>query len=561
MKTFTVHFIRLLFGIALFAPAGFHPALLWAQPPQYVGELKPIWRTQPVIGRWLSSGQGLIRPPAYLFDTSFPYNKRPYEKEVLFADHLIVVRLLGGWNTDKLRGELNGSKAADLIYRDNDGKIGYRWNLLFDRLDPYISNGYTDLTLVLDNIPWDLPASPVMGKYGQTAPPADMLVWQEFMQTLATQLVDKYGENIAAKFRFRLGTECDDLKRFSGDQEQYTQMYVATLKGIRKVLPDSQIGPCNHAGGKSKTARNNIDFSTFYSDVALLMGTGENIVNFFPVSTYYIQRIQGGNLEYSRLRKTRNINDRFWKKISADAPVDEMPSREIHETGLLVHSSVGSKAELGVRGAVRYLKTLIDMYQIGVSRVAHWRTLDKVGGNPLQLVLSGRGWVLSILEHLAGGNLYVYDDEQIGDVSVIRYLLVKEDVSYLIVSTFGDDLSVHSLSTDVPTYLLHQHDKYSFSEVSLTLNNSICSIIKADLAEARALKPGFAGELSPCIELDKMMTPSGSSVFSQNWDRYQKLIVESLTLKDTSNMVTQVDNQLRYNLNMPVPAVHVLQMR
>ena len=61
------------------------------------GTLAPIWRNEPVIGIWLSGGQGLIEVPDYLDGTDFPYARRPYPREVPFADRLTVVRLLGGW--------------------------------------------------------------------------------------------------------------------------------------------------------------------------------------------------------------------------------------------------------------------------------------------------------------------------------------------------------------------------------------------------------------------------------------------------------------------------------
>lgn len=538
-----------------------HSALLWAQPPQYLGEVKPIWRMEPVIGRWLSGGQGLVRPPVFLSETSFPYTKRPFEQEVLFADRLLVVRLLGGWNTDEHVGELNGSKAADVAYRDDSGNIRYRWNLMFNRLEPYILNGYTDLTLVLDNIPWDFPTRPEMGKYGQTSPPSSMQEWQSFTQALAEQLVARYGEDTASRFRFRLGTECEATKRFSGNQAQYTQLYVSTLKGIRSVLPHSQIGPCNHSGGKDNMAGNNIDFSRFYADVAQEIGSDYKIADFFPVSTYYVQKKRERFIKASRVRNAKGLNERYWKKVMAGIPIGDTPAREVHEAGLLVNTSAGTKGEQGVLGAAWYLKTLVDMQKIGVSGVAHWRVLDKVGGQTQHSVLTGTGWVLSVLEHLVGGQLYVYEDETRGDVNIMRLLVVKEEASYLIVSTLGGGREVQSLLTSVPLNLLHQKDTYRFMGVMLKPKNSICNIIKADLAEAGALKPDFVGDLSPCIDLDLMMTHRGKNVLNQNWEHYEDLMIKSLTLMDASTQATQGDNQIQFKLYMPVPAIQVIQIR
>ena len=116
---------------------------IFAEATNYTshGVLQSFWRNQPVIGRWLSQGQGLMKIPDYLQNTSFPYKLRPYKKEVPFADSLTTVRLLGGWDYSKKRGELHGQQNADLVFMEN-GKLYYRWDFLKKRLDPYLMAGY-----------------------------------------------------------------------------------------------------------------------------------------------------------------------------------------------------------------------------------------------------------------------------------------------------------------------------------------------------------------------------------------------------------------------------------
>jgi len=62
-----------------------------------LGELDAFWRNQPVLGPRLQEGMYMYEVPDYLSDSDFPYKRRPYDKEVLWADRLSVVRLLGGY--------------------------------------------------------------------------------------------------------------------------------------------------------------------------------------------------------------------------------------------------------------------------------------------------------------------------------------------------------------------------------------------------------------------------------------------------------------------------------
>ena len=531
---------------------------LWAQPPEYLGELTPIWRSQPVIGRWLSGGQGLVTIPEYLLDSSFPYQKRPYAKEVPFADHLLIVRLLGGWNTNLSIGEMSGSKDADVAYRDETGKIRYRWNLLFGRLDPYINMGYSDLTLVLDNIPWDFPVEPSTGKYGQTAPPGNMAEWRQFMRELAEQLVSKYGKKTASRFRFRLGTECQHINRFDGSQEQYTKLYIATLESVRSVLPDSKIGPCNHGGGKGNTARNNIDFALFYQDVERQLVSNLGIVDFFPISNYYIKEAAGSHIK--RMLRRKEVNKWYWDIVTEEIAADAVPAREVHESGLIVKSNSGTLGGGGAEGAAWYLKTLIEMYQLGVSRVAHWPALDRLNKKGGHLVLTDQGWVLSVLEHLVGGSMYLYADEEYGTYTIDKLLVQKENAVYLIVSMSGNRSVETDVSVTVPEHLLPDRDEYNIKGVALTRRNSICTIIKEDLVNKDALREGYKGEYSPCANIRKMMKRSGLRIVNDNWDKYQQHMVQSLTLWDASELAREDQGGLIFTTKMEAPSIQVFKV-
>lgn len=148
METSAVSLAVILALAALWLPAdGF------AQQPVPIGQMTAFWRHRPVVDRWLKGRLGLQKIPDYLCDPSlsFPYRRKLQPEEIPFADHLTVVRLLGGWSPKWNTGEAaqTPAKDCDLAYRGPDGKIRYRWELLGPRLDHYVQNGY-ELTIVLD---------------------------------------------------------------------------------------------------------------------------------------------------------------------------------------------------------------------------------------------------------------------------------------------------------------------------------------------------------------------------------------------------------------------------
>ena len=87
-----------------------------------LGTLDGWWRYTTLQGTLLKSAAQFQTVPAYLTDPalSFPYQRRvnpstgePYAKEMLFADGLYLVRLIGGWGPDA-GGEASDYRAISL---------------------------------------------------------------------------------------------------------------------------------------------------------------------------------------------------------------------------------------------------------------------------------------------------------------------------------------------------------------------------------------------------------------------------------------------------------------
>jgi hypothetical protein len=135
---------------------------VFANDAKPLGEMDGFCRYTAVLGLMLADGHRLRTIPAWMSETDFPYVKKPYNREIPFADGLTVVRLLGGWEGKNLPADRRNDP-NDLVFRDEAGAPHYRWGLLKARLDPFVHAGCTNLTLVMDNVPWCLPKTPKKG--------------------------------------------------------------------------------------------------------------------------------------------------------------------------------------------------------------------------------------------------------------------------------------------------------------------------------------------------------------------------------------------------------------
>ena len=61
----------------------------------------------------------------------------------------------------------------DIAYRTTDGGVGYRWELLWSRLDPLV-NSSLNLIVVLDNVDYVFVTNSSGGKYGQSMAPDNL---------------------------------------------------------------------------------------------------------------------------------------------------------------------------------------------------------------------------------------------------------------------------------------------------------------------------------------------------------------------------------------------------
>ena len=426
-----------------------------------LGKMTKFYRNQPIRSEALSSG-GLDRGgeltevPSYLLSKKidFPYKKRGnLKKEMLFADHFTVVRLLGGINDKNILLDNEKNHKLDLIYRDEHGKMQYRWELL-ERLRPFVEIYGREFTLVLDNMPWDLPKEPTLDVYGQVNPPADYNVWREFIEAFAQELIRRFGFETVNAWRFRLATE----GRINLDTEGFCRHYDITTGIIKKALPGAKFTPYNMC--RLHEAEH---FHINYYEVAKHCSSGKNYftsqtgspLDFTCVSLYSFPNLDDkGKINpwtVSPLERTIKDYHDFWKRIADIAPAYNDIPREIQELGILNNEYGFYSAEQGARRAAWLFQLLFNMKQYNnIARSWHWYITDVIDvpnkkPEKQHRILMANGWLFSILEYTNGSDMYVLDmdvpknNDQNMLFKAVGFIRAENGSSFIIISAFNND--------------------------------------------------------------------------------------------------------------------------
>ena len=564
-----------------------------AVAPKPLGELTRFWRYRPVVDRWLVNRLGFATVPAYLSDPalSFPYRCRPAAEEIPFADHVTVVRLLGGWSPAWKNGERTAEtpiEAYDLAYRDAEGAIRYRWHLLGPRLDPYAEAGY-GLTIVLDNTPWCFPEEPDGRAMGQAAPPADFGEWGTFVQALCEQLVTRYGFEKANGWRFRMGTECQGTERFSGTQEQFHRLYDTSASAVRRVLPGAAFGPFNLAG---EADEGNVRFYQLAAHRAGAWSPASDSAgpafDFAPVSIYTAPSVHGGRLRTTDPEFKAGLKVAVWEGVAERFAQLGPFSREVHEFGILRNEFRVGGGEPGARGAAWTFHMMASLLKGGLDRMWHWTVMETVNVRERHKLLMGTGWLLSILEHAAGGDVYALEPEfetcaREGEMSpdlqaiaeferprsletpgaqfVKSLAVVHPERTFLITSVYNEDRFVTrplEIRLTPPADLLPETGPYRVRQTALTRRGSVYYRIRQDLQSAGRLTEEIAAVPGLLSRVKAMGGRAAWETVDEHWNRYETVIRDSLTLKPYGGTVERDRETVGFRFRAGTPSVTVL---
>jgi len=537
-----------------------------ASAPVPLGTLEPFWRYSAALGPFHEKGQQLVVVPDFMSRGDFPYRKRPFAKEAMFADHLSIVRLLGGFNDGDDQSAANSTlHARDLAWRDADGTIRFRMELLRPRLQPYLDCGYSNLTLVLDNVPWCFPAKPGCGsRLGQSSPPRDTNEWHAFIQALCVEVKNIMGPEAAQYLRFRVGTENNGRARFDGTQAQFLRHYESASSAVQAVLPGAQFGPFNISG----ISVHGLDQENVNA-YALAQYCAEKKLPFDWVAFSRYYRPGTDPEEYAQT--CRDVWDEFAQRVPALKGV----SREIHEFGFAPWGEVQKGAfasnEPGALGAALTCQIMWRLRAAGINRLWHWGVDDRFRDrhNQLETYVTSQAWLLSVLERMAGGDAYLFPprEKAAHGTKILVAGSFRKAGALLMLSAYNTDIAQHNpetVSFQIPAGLLPAGAQTA-RFVRLTTGNAPYDVLRRDLAKAGLLKPEYLSRPDRLGDIREMGAGRPAEMFVGNHlDEYKQQWVDSLTLKPLTPDIGQLGSETggtTIRVHLTVPEVLVLEVR
>ena len=539
-------------------------------PPVAMGTLKPFWKYQPVLGPYLSRGQGIMTDTAWNVyqETDFPYvhgangerapeSKDKNEEEVMFARGVNVVRLLGG--CDGAKGDL------DLAFRGPDGKITYRWENLRAKLDPYRKSGDYDYTFVLDNVPSCFRREPVSGPFGQVGGPDNLDEWHDFVAALCREITTIFGTEKANSFRFRLLTEARIYVNGKGGaaehapKAEYLKLYETTARAVKEVLPGAKFGPYNQSAAGIKNLFFTDSDPVRYPDVARDAAAKGLPIDFLCASRYYTAATDPDEFTFSFMNCFGNLRVEF--PFLAETPL------EIHEWGLndfeaKRHADRLSSTEPGAFGTSLIAHMMVRFGEQGLDRLYHWGLLDPVRRkSELKGFLTGQGCLYLMMEPMIGGQAWSYRPADPLSSSGTKHLCLgsfKKDASYLLFTAHNTGMSCRDKAS--VRYLIpksrFQHGITRVRYAVLDRESDPYTAIRQDLEHANLLKPDYLGEPLRISGIRDMIAgPRGEAFVADNLAKYEELRKKNLTLKPCPWKIADRGEDYEITVEMTPPEI------
>ena len=461
--------------------------------------------------------------PSYVFgdDLAFPYRKKPgFKQEIPFADSFVINRVMGGYHEDGLRkfghwDGRQGRRSLDYAVKGDDGKLHFRPDLIEARLRPYLDAGYkpSDITLALDNTPWDLATpdgqAPKEGVWGRRTPPGDWSEWGEVVRRFASDLKAYLGED-ADKIGFETGVEYDERQSFDGDAATFFHYYEVTDRALHAVLPRARLNPGEFtaAGVCKDTSPNCVYDSKAFLEFAAREGLD---VADTPRSLHaFLDRNRASPAEAAQ----RSVES--YRRLPATIA-------EIHQFGVL-EQPFGRDAgdDPGPIQATFEFQTLVRLMAAGPPRrVFHWGGFVPVGKLSF---LDGSGVLRLVLDHYVGDDattLALRDTAAPFPAETLGLALTGKGAIALMLSSFSARPQAGSrpVSVDLPDAWKGKRVR----AVRYSGSRNVFATLKRDLAAEGNLRPEFAA-CALCLGKPVLMASDANrarALIVRNASRYE----------------------------------------
>jgi hypothetical protein len=536
------------------------------------GELEPLWRTRVMTDRWTEQGGYLFNPKDSIHEY-LGLRTSSGKQTSLLSKRVATVRILGGW----MRAD--DGPHQDVVERGAQGELVYKWDRLFARLAPIIDNGLEPL-VVLDNVPFAfVPEGERNKTYGQNRAPEDFEEYGRFIADLCRALVDKYGYERVNRWWFRFGTEMDNENHWESGApdslEKYLKMYDHGTAGLRSVLPDAPVGPCNFnspfAGRLERLVPAEKVFRHLATGVNFATGETGSPVDFISISCYGVYWMgrpyehpaiprAGYNPSTLRLaahlmRSWRNIHPRF-----ADLPIS------VQEHGMLVNKAAENTSEPGAFGGAWTAMQYMIALEEGVAELFHWQDFDIISGPTAEgparrdVIPTSQLWVKHNMERWLGNSWIpakVYNASHSDYLQAMAYK-ANGVTAFLFAGYNPEPSSVHTgtYQLRIPKSLLPAHaGPWELRFSNLTLDNSPHDRMLSDLQGA-----GLAQTQGVNI-INRMAETPGRQFIGRNREFYRDMYAALFDYQEFPGELKARDGYYVIDLEIPVPFTFILEIR
>lgn len=537
-----------------FVPAGDLTDLSDAIP---VGTVRNPYGSERVVDKNIYRGVAVRDLPDGIPDAGvdLPYLRRGSgSEEVLFKDHMYVVRTLGGYagGYDSNLGDLHEDDMAYIL----DGEVIFDESELTRRFDLWFPikeelgvsqenvQDHLRYTIVIDTVPWDLTSAPTPDAvFGNMGGPSDWDVWYDFIHWFCETLHSRYDADFVGQLRFRISSESryrpsqEEIDAGIGTMESYLRFYDYTAAAVLDVIPTAQIGPFNQMAvadlyTRYPTAGEEDKIGTVWSVAAHCDGQGNFPQNYaylagkpgsqrswspydFVGSSWYKNNSSIGELKRDFLHIRQELSTVNSERFGA-VP-QEMMENDFHTLYKTINSY-----ETGAYGAAYMFQAIVGGLALGICGEWGAPEFEEIGSvnqygdipavSVLTGVLTGHGFVNIVLSHMEDGLGYILPVQRTGssgDVSALMSYFPDEKRILLGVAAMDFDnkpippdgdwiipeenIPSEDLSICIPAYLIATPDFQTLKirSTRLTSNNSVYRWLKYFLSQQGVLTAGM----------------------------------------------------------------------
>jgi hypothetical protein len=375
-------------------------------------------------------------------------------------------------------------------------------------------------------------------------------------------------------FRFRMGTEMQDERRFIGGFEAYLKYYDHAAAAVKAEIPEARVGPFNRSNpGPGAERVNMVELARH-----LLQGpnraTGEagSPFDFFARSYYYFSSEPRPG-QFGNIHPDQRVPDirQLWETVEALSPRLAGLSREVHEFAPHLQTEGGLYGvDTGARGAAQAFHTLMALKEAGANRIWHWDIFENIDKNAGRNLISGLGWLYTVFDHMRGGKLYTLPVPAGGDAANTQKaaLSIRDDRAILVVANWNRDRTKHEpnqLTIRMPAGVMPGRPAVLRS-LSFTEANSVYDVLRRDFAAAGLLSDKHRqhrGEPATTALAGGYNSMAASRAKARefilrDWEKYENLMRDSLRLSPFRGEVLPVGKEWAIRLTADCPSVSVI---